>query len=157
MSSAVHQVQSATRADLMAIRALLRSAELPTEDLHESAGARFWVVRHGSKLTGAIGLERFGAAGLLRSLVVDPSHRSAGIGVQLVRALESDAAAARVMQLVLLTQTAQSFFERLGYGVIDRALAPEAVRTSSEFRSLCPASAVCMTKTLELSAKAPNE
>lgn len=36
----------------------------------------------------------------------------------------------------------------LGYAVIDRAYVSEELRQSAEFRSLCPASAVCMSKAL---------
>jgi amino-acid N-acetyltransferase len=49
---------------------------------------------------------------------------------------------------VLLTETAKTFFEREGYSVIDRASAPEPVRTSAEFRTLCPQSATCLSKRL---------
>ena len=49
-------------------------------------------------------------------------------------------------QLVLLTQTAEQFFARRGYAVIAREAAPAAVQHSAEFRSICPASATCMTQ-----------
>jgi N-acetylglutamate synthase-like GNAT family acetyltransferase len=49
---------------------------------------------------------------------------------------------------VLLTETAETFFRRLGYTVIERDQAPSAVASSAEFRTLCPATAVCMTKRL---------
>ena len=51
-------------------------------------------------------------------------------------------------QLVLLTQTAEPFFATRGYAVIAREAAPAAVRRSAEFRSICPASAICMTRQL---------
>jgi hypothetical protein len=38
---------------------------------------------------------------------------------------------------------------RHGYDVVDRAYAPDEVKASAEFRSRCPASAVCMVTTLE--------
>jgi len=63
-----------------------------------------------------------------------------------VRALEEHAGAAGVAQLVLLTETAETFFRRLGYAVIDRDQAPFAVTSSAEFRTLCASTAVCMTK-----------
>ena len=47
---------------------------------------------------------------------------------------------------MLLTQTARDFFAHLGYRVIERTEAPEEVQGSEEFRSLCPASAICMVK-----------
>jgi amino-acid N-acetyltransferase len=53
-----------------------------------------------------------------------------------------------ISRLVLLTRTARSFFEHRGYSVIPRESAPDAVRTSAEFRVFCPAPAVCMTKSI---------
>jgi amino-acid N-acetyltransferase len=47
-----------------------------------------------------------------------------------------------------LTETAEGFFRGLGYHVIDRGYVIEELKQSAEFRSLCPASAVCMTKSL---------
>jgi amino-acid N-acetyltransferase len=53
-----------------------------------------------------------------------------------------------VKELVLLTQSAALFFQRQGYRVVERSGVPRAVQMSEEFRSLCPASATCMTKSL---------
>jgi amino-acid N-acetyltransferase len=95
-----------------------------------------------------IGLERFSESGLLRSLAVAPGHQHIGLGRQLVAQLEHDAGAEGIEQLVLLTQSAEPFFRRLGYQTIDRRCVPDELRRSEEFRSLCPANAVCMTKSL---------
>ena len=140
-------VRQASGADTRAIRELLRAAQLPVEDL-DRASVQFWVAGEGSSIIGGIGLERSGAAGLLRSLVVSPSARKHGVGHALVKTLERDAREAGVEELVLLTKTAEAFFQRSGYRIVDRASAPEGIRALEEFRSLCPASAVCMAKRL---------
>jgi amino-acid N-acetyltransferase len=140
-------IRSASAADLEAIRALLEQDALPASDLGSSR-PQFLVACVGAERVGAAALEPHGAAALLRSLVVAPSWRGRGLGRQLVKALERQARAAGIGELVLLTQTAAAFFAQLGYGVIDRAQAPAAVQHSSEFRTLCPASAVCMRKVL---------
>ncbi len=140
-------IRSATADDLEAIRALLEQDALPASDLGSSR-PQFLVACAGAERVGAGALEPHGAAALLRSLVVAPAWRGRGLGRQLVKALERQARAAGIGELVLLTQTAEAFFAQLGYGVIDRAQAPAAVQESSEFRTLCPASAVCMSKTL---------
>lgn len=137
-------VRAATAQDLPGIKALLQRCELPTADL-EQAHIAFWVEERDGDVTGVIGLQRFDAVALLRSLAVDASLRGQGVGAGLVSLLEAEAQAQGVEQLVLLTQTAQAFFARRGYGVIARDAAPAAVRETEEFRSLCPASAVCMT------------
>ena len=63
-----------------------------------------------------------------------------------MRELERLARGAGISQLTLLTQDAREFFAALGYRVIERQAAPEEVRQSAEFRSLCPSSCVCLSK-----------
>jgi amino-acid N-acetyltransferase len=139
--------QVATDADRPIVRSLLAAAGLPVADLDSAPRLRIWVVRDDTgHAIAAIGLERHDDVGLLRSLVVAPGRRLDGLGRALVRTLEEHASAMGVTQLVLLTETAETFFRRLGYAVIDRATAPPAVAASEEFRTLCPSAAVCMTK-----------
>ena len=132
------------------MRDLLDGAGLPTADLTSALGLQLWVLEEGdSSIVGAIALERSaGHEALLRSLVIVPASRGRGFGQQLVARVEKDSRQAGVHRLILLTETAKSFFERLGYSVIDRQSISGAVKESAEFRSLCPASAVCMAKSL---------
>jgi amino-acid N-acetyltransferase len=141
-------VEAADRGDLAAVRVLLDGAGLPSSDLSAATAVRLFVVRDGKRVLGAVGLESFGTTGLLRSLVVSGDARGRGLGGVLVASLERFARAAGLAELVLLTQTAEAFFAGRGYAVIARANAPAAVLESSEFKSLCPASAVCMSKRL---------
>jgi amino-acid N-acetyltransferase len=147
-NSAAPVVEAAERGDLAAVRALLDRASLPSSDLSSATAVQLWVVRDGERVLGAVGLESFGKTGLLRSLVVSEDARGRGLGGALVESLERFARAAGLAELVLLTQTAEAFFAERGYAVIARANAPATVRESSEFKSLCPASAVCMSKRL---------
>ena len=133
--------------DLEIIRGLLAANHLPTDDLASST-IGFIVARDDRAIDGVVGIERFGDVGLLRSLAVRESARGGGLGTRLVASLEAHATAEGLRELVLLTQTAAPLFARLGYGVIARDAAPGAVRRSAEFRSLCPASATCMSKRL---------
>ncbi|NUS38839.1 MAG: GNAT family N-acetyltransferase [Lysobacter sp.] len=142
-------IRPATTDEHPAIRGLLGSAALPVADLAD-VDVAFLVAHDGARLVGAIGLQPFDGVGLLRSLVVDADARGSGIGDRLVRALEEDAGDRGLRQLVLLTQTAAPFFTRRGYGVIERAAAPATVQASAEFRALCPDSATCMAKHLEM-------
>lgn len=141
-------IEPAVAADLPGIRSLLEKESLPGGGLAIGPDSRFWVVREPDRLLGAIGLERYGHSGLLRSLVVAPEARGAGVGGQLVVLLEKSARTAGIHRLVLLTQTAETFFSNRGYTVIERSTAPAGLHQSSEFKSVCPASATCMLKTL---------
>lgn len=135
-------------ADLAAISMLLNAAGLPTADLACAHEFQSWVLEEERSIVGVVGLERFGRDALLRSLAVAPEHRKRGLGHELVARLEHDAQIDGIQQLVLLTETAQPFFGRLGYTVTDRSQVSPDVRQSAEFRSVCPVSAICMSKAL---------
>ncbi len=143
----IARLRAATDLDHARIRALLHANSLPTSDL-EAARPQFVVACVDDQVIGAGALQAFGSVALLRSIAVEPHLRGAGVGQSIVAELEHIARRDGIKQLILLTQTARSFFEARGYVAIDRADAPRAVRESEEFRSLCPASALCMAKTL---------
>ena len=99
-------------------------------------------------MLGAVGLERYAETGLLRSLVVAPAFRRIGVGAALVGALERQARSLGVVRLVLLTETAEAFFRRHDYAVADRSAIDGKVADSAQFRTCCPASAICMAKSI---------
>jgi len=76
--------------------------------------------------------------------------RCRGIGAALLAHVEQAAARMGMERLVLLTQTADRFFAHRGYMIVERNAVPDTIRESSEFRTLCPASAVCMAWHLPL-------
>jgi len=65
-----------------------------------------------------------------------------------VRQAEQHARQCGVRRLYLLTTSAADFFARLGYKRLERDGAPAAIRTTSEFATLCPAGSVFMVKEL---------
>ena len=131
-----------------AARGLLTSANLPTSDLTDEQLTTFFYCGPATAPSALIGLEIYGPDALLRSLVVDPSLRSAGLGSALVGHVEANSAKHDVGTLYLLTTTAEDFFARRGYHHIDRAVAPAAIRSTREFSGLCPASSAFMFKRL---------
>jgi amino-acid N-acetyltransferase len=134
---------------LAGLAALLRAAGLPADDLAERDPTTFLISGPAAAPLGGIGLEACGDAGLLRSLVVAPSALGSGLGRRLVEALVAEAVRRRLGRLYLLTETAEVFFHRLGWVVVDRASVPEAVRATREFSALCPDSATCMMRRLD--------
>ncbi len=134
--------------DHAAVCALLRDAGLPSTDVQAQAMPDFFGARLHGRLVGTIGLERHDGAGLLRSLVVAPDQRGLGLANRLVEMMERRAKADGLMRLLLLTESARSFFERRGYTVVARDQAPAEVLQSEQFRGLCPASATCLSKTI---------
>jgi amino-acid N-acetyltransferase len=145
---ATARVLPAASTELPEIVSLLAAAGLPVADLAADGQVEFLVARLGQRVVGVVGLERFGEFGLLRSLAVSKPHQGLGLGLALTQALEEHAASTGMSSLVLLTETASEFFRRHGYQVVPRDQAPLAVLASSEFRSLCPQSALCLIKRL---------
>lgn len=140
-------IREADAGDLDRIEALLEANDLPSRDVR-SKPDRFFVASADGEFVGIGGVERYGSAGLLRSVVVEESRRGRGHGSALCDALEEQARAGGVDVLYLLTTTAAGFFRARGYDVIDREDAAPTVRQSAQFTDLCPASATCMRKAL---------
>jgi amino-acid N-acetyltransferase len=140
------EIHSASSQDLQSIRGLLDLAALPSAEVAEESLRDFLVCRIDMGVIAAVGLGRYGDTGLLRSLVVAKAHLGSGIGKQLVDAAEKRASAIDVQSIYLLTTAADAFFEKLGFRRLQRELAPAAIRSSYQFASLCPASAVLMVK-----------
>jgi amino-acid N-acetyltransferase len=146
---AQNSIRRSRPADTPAVVALLRQAGLPTEDFADAA-LSVWVLAPDGVVAGAVALEGGGSeTRLLRSLVVSPVHRRSGHAQALVAYAEGEARRQGVEQVIVLTETAQGFFERLGYVPIERSAAPRLVQQSAEFRHLCPVSAVCLAKSLQ--------
>jgi amino-acid N-acetyltransferase len=138
-------LRPAVEADYPAVTTLLEAAGLPAAGVPRSL--HDFLVAEGAgdgRLLGAIGLEPYGSAALLRSAVVAPSERGTGVGHALVRALLVHATARGFRELYLLTTTAEEFFPRFGFERIGREEVPAAVRESVEFRESCPASGTVM-------------
>ena len=147
--SALPSIRPGSPADHAPLLALLEAAHLPTADVPPTL-ADFLVAEANARMVGAIGLERYGEAGLLRSAVVDPSAQGTGLGQRLVRELLAHATARGVREIFLLTTTAERFFPRFGFERIDRSEVPADVQASVEFREACPASATVMRARLGL-------
>jgi len=131
-----------------AFMAALTGEGLPVDDLAE-AGRCFFAYRSlGGALLGFGGYELFGSDALLRSIVVTMEARKKSIGRNLVPLLAYRALRAGARRAFLLTLTAADFFAKTGYKKIERADAPAAILASRQAASLCPATAVLMSRKL---------
>ena len=143
MTETALSLMAAEPGDWPEVERLLESAGLPLSGVRENL-AHFVVARRAARLIGAAGLEIHGAQGLLRSVVVAPEARGAGLGGRLTDAVIARARELRLAGLTLLTETAADYFPRYGFAVITRAEAPADVQQSVEFQGACPQSAVVM-------------
>lgn len=121
---------------------------LPTSDL-DKVGTHYFVLSDDEERIGYIGLEGAGPDALMRSLVVRRPHTGKGYGRILVVHLEEMARGCLIERLHLLTNVkTQFFFEACGYRVCDRSSAPAAIACTTQFRTICPADAPYMMKSL---------
>jgi amino-acid N-acetyltransferase len=136
------ELSLATAQDEPAIRALLASASLPVDDV--SVGAQEYVVaRDGGALVGCVGLEACGEDALLRSFAVVPDRRGRGLGTTLFERAVARARERGIATAYVLTTTAERFCLAHGFERIDRAEVPARIAATSQFRTLCPATAAC--------------
>lgn len=142
------RIETASAPDLESIRRLLESADLPHVDLPPACLEMFLYAKSGEDLVGVIGLEAYEQMGLVRSLAVAPSHRGRGIASSLLAEAETLARRHGMRTLYGLTETIEPLLLRRGYRRVARDEAPEAIRETAEFRTLCPMTAVLLTKTL---------
>lgn len=129
------------------IRQLLKESNLPGEDIGDHLND-FIVARDNGELVGVVGLEVYGNITLLRSLAVKLDYRGKGIAKELYLRIVAHASLQGTEDLYLLTETTEKFFAKLGFTSIDREKLPETIKETEEFRSLCPSTAVCMTKNI---------
>jgi amino-acid N-acetyltransferase len=148
------EIRRARPEDIPHIAELITSEGLPPYGLDEYLDT-FFVLDDGATLVGCAGLELYGQAALVRSVVVLPHLRGKRDGRRLVERTLAEARERGVRRVYLFTMSAGPFFERLGF----RELAPEAfeeaVRPSRQYQaitSMPQLRARLIGMTLELSA-----
>lgn len=132
------------------VKLLLREYKLPYEDIDEHF-THFILAKKEEKIVGAIGLEIYGNIALLRSFVVDNILRNKKIGNQLLLSLLDKSIDEEIKMIYLLTTTAEKYFLNHGFQIQNRDTLPYEIKQTKEFSSICPCSAVAMSKELDLS------
>ena len=130
---------------------LLESNNLPTEDI--SQGTQLFVVEENQQVVGTVAIEYDYQNALLRSLSVSNNRRNKKLGTELVNFIEDYVQRQGVEFIYLLTTTAANFFLKQGYIIIDRTEVPPFIQRTSEYCSVCPASATVMKKSLSIHTK----
>ena len=143
------RIRRAGQSDWSAVRRLLQERNLPLDGAEQHL-ASFLVATEEGKgaVVGAVGLERYGDIGLLRSLAVAENLGKHGVGTALVHALIEQARGSGMRALFLLTTTAADWFPRFGFISVRREDLPASLAASDELRGACPASAVAMRLSL---------
>jgi amino-acid N-acetyltransferase len=136
-------IRPAQTGDLELVIRLLDSLHLPVRGVEEHF-QDFIVMVRGQETVGVVGMEIYGKQALLRSLGVARECQGHGYGKQLCRSILDRMSKRGIGEAYLLTQTAESFFATFGFEAVSRDRVVGKVKSSSEFQSVCPSSAVCM-------------
>ena len=131
-----------------ALVAALKAEDLPVDDLAEPNRTFFVYRTLGGVVVGFGGYELYGADVFLRSIVVPPEGRSKRIGRNLIPLLLYRARREGACNAWLLTMHAGGFFEKTGFKHRTRDEAPALILATRQAKSLCPASAALMSKTI---------
>jgi HAD superfamily hydrolase (TIGR01450 family) len=136
----------ATGKDADALAALLRSAGLSADGIGDRLGATLVTPTNGiqTRLDATACVVEFDGVALLRSVAVRADLRGKGLGLLAVAESIRRARAAAMTQVALFTETAQTFFSRLGFHAVDRSELPDVIRTSTHAQEECAESAAAM-------------
>ena len=108
------ELRSARPDDLASIDALIMAEHLPAFRTGEFLET-FLVLEREGRLVGCVGLEVYGEAALLRSVITSPELRGQGYGDVLVRKAFDEAQRRGVKKLYLFTMDKAPFFARHGF------------------------------------------
>jgi amino-acid N-acetyltransferase len=130
------------------LKAFLRQSKLPYQDIAPGKSVFQVFVNDAGKIIASGGIEFYSGYALLRSLAVAQEHQGKSIGREMVNDLLRRARSKSAMEVFLLTETAPDYFRKLGFNDRSRDSVPDAIKISSEFSTVCPTSAVCLSMTL---------
>jgi amino-acid N-acetyltransferase len=133
--------------ELPNVLALLKDQKLPVDGLEQHLSTTL-VARNNGQIVGSVAIEMYPDGGLLRSVAVAAGLQGHGLGRALTDAAFAMAKDSGLTALYLLTTTADGYFPKFGFERITREDVPASVRTSVEFTSACPSSAVVMKRAL---------
>lgn len=132
------------------LRTALAAAGLPIDDLAEPGRWLYGYSTLGGERMGYGGFERYGDDVLIRSIAVLPEQRHRGVGGGILALLMRRAFDQGARRAWLLTTSAAGFFEQAGFKSVAREQAPEAIMGTQQARTLCPASAVLLSRSIRL-------
>jgi len=121
--------------DIPAIETLLKAEWLPPMAIAEFLDS-FWVLDKEGRVLGCAGIEIYGEAAVLRSVVVAPGLRGSGEGDRLVHHGLDYAREQRAKRVYLFTMHAAPFFARYGFQAVSTNDFEPAVRESWQYIGL---------------------
>jgi amino-acid N-acetyltransferase len=125
-------VRPAEREDIPSIERLLVAESLPLTPIAEFLDG-FSVLESDGEILGSAGIEVYGEAAFLRSVVVAQALQGTGMGDRLVRAALEYAQRTGARRVYLFTMHAADFFARFGFLAISMDDLETAVRAAPQY------------------------
>jgi len=135
-------MQKSNLKEMPLIQSLLETNNLPVSDLNDDI--TFFVEKANNSIIATGGIESAGNDAIIRSIAVDNAYKGKGFGSKITRQLLKYAKETGMKDIYLLTTTAENYFPRYGFKKIDRQAVPVDVKNSSQYKDVCPESAVVM-------------
>jgi len=126
------RVRSARHEDIPAIESLLATESLPLTPIAAFLDG-FSVLESDRDILGSAGIEMYGEAAFLRSVVVAQSVQGTGMGDRLVRSALDYAQRTGAQRVYLFTMDAANFFARFGFVAISMDDFETAVRAAPQY------------------------
>lgn len=142
--------RQATPDDAPAVRSLLQEGGLQDDGAEGRIDDTIvsGAIAEGEEIDATACLQTEDGFGILRSVAVRKSLQGKGLGMLAVAAAVARARADGLHHISLFTETAPSFFERLGFRKLERSELPEPVRASRHAAEECAETAVAMIRDL---------
>jgi amino-acid N-acetyltransferase len=131
-----------------ALKGFLQTNKLPHEDVGPGPNSFRVYLDVNDNIIASGGIEFYSEGALLRSVAVAEPYRGRAVGRQMVNDILRDARSKSAREIFLLTETAQAYFRKIGFSERNRESVPDSVKSSTEFTSVCPTSAICMSMVL---------
>ncbi|TYS69637.1 hypothetical protein FZC76_05220 [Sutcliffiella horikoshii] len=130
-------LRSATQDDLWALQVFLRRANISIVDLEDKIEDFIILEEENEGICGTIGVEEYGSAGLLRSLVIGPSVKQFQL-LQMFEHTQQHARKKGLEQLYLITNKNNfiQFFELLNFYPQPIHTAPQTMLASDFFQEI---------------------
>ncbi len=128
-------LRPAREEDIPQIELLLSAEGLPPYQIREHLET-FFVLEEGGRAVGSAGLEVYGEAAVLRSVVVSPQLRGQRLGERLTEAALAEARRRRVARVYLFTMHAADFFARYGFRECELEEFEPAARASFQYQGV---------------------
>jgi amino-acid N-acetyltransferase len=140
-------IRPAMAADYKQLVSLLQEENLPIVDIDKRL-PHFFVAVEDPIIVAAIGMEYYGEAALLRSMITAAAYRGRGLASELIDTLFEYAREKGVRSIYIVTTTAEKYFLQKGFERIERSLVDAPVLQSAEFNGLCPSTAAIMRRSI---------